>query len=143
MTLNSECFLKNQKPNQRKNEISIKLHKIMNNEQTQQLNIDDVMQCFSFGYSNEYPSGYVSITKENAEKLQEHGWNVSFHTDYYLNTISAEIKGFSIGFGSWMDNLTAYIDNGEYQEIIKIESREKLDNFLQIIESTMQFSKNA
>ena len=107
------------------------------------LHIADIMQCFSFGFSDEYPSGYISITKENAEKLQKHGWNVSFHTDYYLNTISAEIKCFSIGFGSWMHNLTAYIDNGEYQEIIKIKNREHLDKFLQLIESTMQFSNIA
>ena len=113
------------------------------NPQSQQLNIADVMQCFSFGFSDEYPSGYVSITKENAEKLQKHGWTVSFHTDYYLNTISAEVKGFVIGFGSWMDNLTAFIETNEYQEIIKIKSREQLDKFLQLIESTMQFSNIA
>jgi hypothetical protein len=107
------------------------------------LHIADVMQCFYFGFSKEYPSGFVSITKENAEKLQKHGWTVSFHTDYYLNTISAEIKQFSIGFASWMDNLTAYIDYGEYQEIIEIKSREQLDKFLQLIESTMQFSNIA
>lgn len=117
--------------------------KNLNIAETQQLNIADVVQCFSFCFSDEYPSGYVSITKENAEKLQKHGWNVSFHTDYYLNTISAEVKGFVIGFCSWMDNLTAYIDNGEYQEIIKIKSREQLDKFLQLIESTMQFSNIA
>ena len=115
----------------------------LNEPQNQQLNIADVMQCFSFGFSDEYPSGYVSITKESAEKLQKHGWTVSFHTDYYLNTISAEVKGFIIGFGSWMDNLTAFIETNEYQEIIKIKSREQLDKFLQLIESTMQFSNIA
>jgi len=121
----------------------------MNKEQnsniadTQQLNIADVMQCFSFGFNDEYPSGYVSITKENAEKLQKHGWTVSFHTDYYVNTISAEVKGFVIGFGSWMCNLTAFIETNEYQEIIKIKNREQLDKFLQLIESTMQFSNIA
>jgi hypothetical protein len=99
----------------------------------------EINECFSFGFSDEYPSGYVSITKENAEKLQKHGWNVSFHTNYYLNTISVEINDFLIGFCSWMDNLTTYIDNEENNEIIKFKSREQLDKFLQLMESIYQF----
>ena len=101
------------------------------------LNIKD---RFEFGYSEEYPSGFVAITKENAEFLQDHGWNVSFHTDNYLNTISAEFQGFEIGFGSWMSNLTAYIDKEDYQETIEIKSREELDKFLNLIQSTLELS---
>jgi hypothetical protein len=109
----------------------------------QALLLHDVMQCFYFGFSDDYPSGFISITKENAEKLQRRGWTVSFHTDYYVNSICAEYKELVIGFGSWMDNLTPFISTGDYQEIVKIKNREQLDKFLQLIESTWQFSNIA
>lgn len=106
------------------------------------MEMTEIFECFTFGYSDEYPSGYVAITKENVEKLQNHGWNVSFHTDYYLNFIGADVIGLDISFGGWMDNLTAYFNTSdEYQEIVKFNDREHLDRFIQFIESAVQFSK--
>ena len=104
------------------------------------MNKINVRKCFSFGVSKDYPSGFVSISKENAEKLQNHGWKVRFHTDYYFNYIGAEFKDFQIGFGSWSDNLTAYIGNDEYQEVVKITNVEQMNKFVDMIESMVQFS---
>lgn len=118
----------------------------MNNtdtNQAEQLNETAVMRCFNFGYNDEYPNGFVSITKENAEKLQKHGWNVSFHTDYYLNTINVNYKSFSIGFGSWMQNLSAFIETNGYEEIVEIKNIEQLEGFLKIMQSTFSFANIA
>jgi len=100
----------------------------------------DIKKCFTFGVSEEYPKGFVSITKENAEKLGEYGWYVNFHTDYYLNFLGVNFKGQSIGFGSWMDNLSSYIQCEYYYEEIKIRNQEQLDAFIDYIESFLNFA---
>jgi len=100
----------------------------------------DIKKCFTFGVSEEYPNGFVSITKENAEKLSKHGWEISFHTGYYLNFLGVKFKGQLIGFGSWMDNLSTFIKYDEYQEEINIRSQEQLDKFIDYIESALNFA---
>ena len=106
----------------------------------------NIRQYFSFGKSEEYPSGFVSISKENVEALKGHGWDVDFHTDYFLNNLGVSSNnGLVIGCSGWMDNLSFYMcekSYGEYDgyyEEISIRSQEQLDTFVDLIESMFQF----
>jgi len=107
-----------------------------------------VKNLFKFIKSDEYPNGAIHIKKDDALKLQELGWRVSFHTDYYYNAISGNFKGLEIGFGGWEGNLDISISTPEvgyysdcWQETIKVNSQEDLDKLVAFIHSMIELSK--
>ena len=109
----------------------------------------DVRRCFTFFKSDEYPNGAIKVTKEDALKLQEIGWLVNFHTDYYLNFIGCNFKGLEIGFCNRMSNLDAVISTPEvgyysesWGETVKFKSQECLDAFVDTISNLVWLSKN-
>lgn len=104
---------------------------------------------FIFSKSAEYPNGAISITKENILKLQELGWEVNFHTDYYLNFIGCNFNGLEIGFYSYTNNLDAGISSPEvgyysdcWSETVEIKSQNCLDVFVNTISNFVWLSKN-
>ena len=122
---------------------------MMNISDNPHLHKTDVRRCFTFFKSDEYPNGAIKVTKEDALKLQEIGWSVNFHTDYYLNFIGCDFKGLEIGFCNWMSNLDAVISTPEvgyysdsWGEAVKFKSQECLDSFVDTISNLVWLSKN-
>lgn len=71
-----------------------------------------------------FKNGKVSATKEDLEKLAAEGFDLSFHTDYYINYCVITLPNcdrdgdrITIGFHNWMDNLDIY--NGDEKVYIK------------------------
>lgn len=109
----------------------------------------DVRRCFTFYKSDEYPSGTIKLSKEDALRLKEIGWSVNFRTDYYLNFIGCNFNGLEIGFYNWMSNLDAGVSTPEvgyysdsWSETIKFKSQECLDVFVDTISNLVWLSKN-
>ncbi len=109
----------------------------------------DARRCFTFFKSDEYPNGAIKVTKEDALKLQEIGWVVDFHTDYYLNFIGCNFNGLNIGFSNWMHSLDAVISTPEvgyyedsWVEVVKFKSQDCLDAFVYTISNLVWLSKN-
>ena len=122
---------------------------MMNIADNPHLHKTDVRRCFTFFKSDEYPNGAIKLTKEDALKLQEIGWSVNFHTDYYLNFIGCNFKGLEIGFCNWMSNLDAVISTPEvgyysdsWGEAVKFKSQDCLDAFVDTISNLVWLSKN-
>lgn len=108
----------------------------------------EIKGLFKFRKSKEYPNGAVEISKDSALKLQELGWKVSFHTDYYYNFIGGEFKGLQIGFGAWDENLEISISSPEvgyysdsWCEPIKVNSQKDLDKLVEFIHNMVELSK--
>jgi len=121
----------------------------MNSADNPHLYKTDVRSCFTFFKSDEYPNGAIKVTKEDALKLQEIGWSVDFHTDYYLNFIGCNFEGLEIGFCNWMHNLDAVIctpevgyDSEAWGETVKFKSQDCLDAFVDTISNLVWLSRN-
>lgn len=108
-----------------------------------------VRRCFTFYKSDEYPNGAIKLLKEDALKLQEIGWSVDFHTDYYLTFIGCNFNGLEMGFYNWMSNLDAGISTPEvgyysdcWDKTVRFKSQDCLDVFVDTISNLVWLSKN-
>ena len=99
------------------------------------MTIQEIKDCFSFDWSDEYKREVPSITVDGCKKLEEHGWSLSLHTPYYLNFLGSfgftDDDEMEIGFCCWMSNMEFYV--GGYQ--INITNRDILDHCIELVES--------
>ncbi len=73
------------------------------------------------------------------------GFKFNWHTDYYLNGLTAEAFGITLGFYSWLDNLNCCLSYGSIDGMcnlqFKIKSKKDLNKVIKFGKSLIEISK--